>query len=159
MLLIQAIEEEGLTIKLSDGSSWAVNPLHRDRASYWKPDHQINVYRSGLSDYPYRLVNLTYNEWVEAELTHQPTPASEPSSEPTEEAQLSATPLKEITEGGAKVTLEDGTTWEVAPWHKYKAKSWQPKAGVRVMMNDSTVYPSRLLNLGTQEWVEARQAQ
>ncbi len=63
------IEEKvnfGSIIRLSDGTSWEINFLHKTRIRHWRPGQNVNIIPSENAFYPHILVNTDPVECAEA---------------------------------------------------------------------------------------------
>lgn len=54
----------GKIIRLSDGSTWEVNPRDVSRAQVWLFPFPIRIEKNDSSTYPYRLVNANTNKYI-----------------------------------------------------------------------------------------------
>lgn len=59
--------------------------------------------------------------------------------------------IAHIIDSGSLIELENGSVWEVAPIHKYKAKRWYNQEEVKVTQSKNPKYPFLLTNLSSKQ--------
>lgn len=65
--------------------------------------------------------------------------------------------LSQLSGWGEWIEIEDGSTWQINPWHMSKSGKWRTFDPLVITQNTSWVssYPYRIVNLVTDEAVEA----
>ena len=66
--ILNAVEDDGTTLRLDDHSCWNVYQGFAVTCSTWSAGDMINVKSSRDPEYPYKLINIHKNQSVEARL-------------------------------------------------------------------------------------------
>lgn len=153
VLELDEVYEEGVMIRLADGSVWHVNDELSSSSFRWEPGSRIAIYRSRDPLFPYRLVNMNSRDAVDAKLDFGPS-----IGEKTQESSKGSGErvIQKNSSQGSEIIMEDGSSWQISPWDKFKTKLWLPGEKVQVERSGGVLYPYRLTNVESEERVEAK---
>ncbi len=111
---IAAVLQDGHYVKLNDGSVWSVSPNAWIYTYYWKAGETVDIEKSPDVLFPTTLKNSSSFGLVNAKRA---------SKAFTDSLQTNFT-IKSITDGGATLTLSDGSIWQIPPSTSYMVAGW-----------------------------------
>ncbi|MBT3393532.1 MAG: hypothetical protein HN411_00265 [Waddliaceae bacterium] len=149
-LTIRSSSKKSRSIELNDGSLWEIHHDDSERASMWKSGEKVKIITGDDKRYPYLFVLVPHGEVARAKLVSKPLPIDGNDS-------IGKTHwIDAVTANGMKITLEDGTTWDVLPADKYIAKEWIVGDNIKVYKTESVKTPYVLVNTFTGQKIRVK---
>lgn len=166
--VIDKIMDKGATIELKDGSVWFISEVDRYKTVSWQRGNKVTWTQNQYDiAHPYLLRNVNRDETAGAEMKQPPSETGEREPLPAdyfEDAlriqdivvnRTQSTSSKVIQPNDVFITLEDGTTYRVAPIDMMQSQDWKRNDRVRVENSDDYLYEYQLTNLDTGQQAKA----
>jgi hypothetical protein len=153
--IIDKIRDNGKTVELKDGSVWKITDIDAKKVLTWNRGDKVDWVKS-YSSYPgYYMTNLMENDpnlnsnvnaVAGAEMIKPPAPNGIKPPEPPGYFRDSSR-ISTIQTKGWTLTLENGTSWKIAPRDWAGVMRWQRGDRVRPEKSSDILYTYNLLNL------------
>lgn len=151
---IDKVIGDGKTILLKDGSVWTIAEYDRYKTRRWYRNDELEWVPSGDAINPYKLRNITRRQFAIASMTEPPSPTGEIKPPPTSFYEGSIR-VSSVNPLGTDVTLEDDSSWDIAPNDQIRVKEWKVNDRIIPSDNNDYLYRSKLANLDSGETVLA----
>jgi hypothetical protein len=142
-LVVESISSGGSHIKLSDGSSWKVDPFHIRIANKWSAEQKISIESTIRAFGPpsYHLKNKTRTETISAKLSKGPEWVKKTKT----------FPILEIGRSGGTVTLENGSVWKISLVEQSRVRRWKAGDEIKLLGHAKRGQQSKLYNTRTRD--------
>lgn len=140
----------GSQIELMNGSVWVVRPNGRGKVRNWLPTDVLFIGPNGSSFSNFKLVNQTTDNSAEVDLILGPFYYGERTSW-----------IIDIDWYNRRVTLNDGSQWDVSLWGKPELRRWMINDTVLIGVNSgisSWFNSSLLVNVATKDFVRCNRS-
>lgn len=171
---------KGEKIELDDGSIWKIAPKYRRQSRLWLKDHSIILSKNKRNKgYSHQLFNLDLGVVVEGwkyelissedygleedygddnyyqeEIPNKPSSFTKAKTKETKKGKYAF--VEEVMMDGARLKLDDGTSWEINPTDRLDIQAWLPKERIKIERSGNLIYPQKLVNVENNESIEAR---